>query len=246
MIVKTRVRRGGEVLEIRAEQVVPGDIVLVEAGDRVPADGRLINAATLEIDESALTGESAPVPKEIAPVSKVDTPLGDRVDMAYMNTERHAWHRRDPGHRDRHVDRGWTHLRVAAGDRARRDAAHQAAQHADRTDRRDCRGWRWPSPSPSATSAIADRRPLPDRRCIRRLGHPDRPARRRHLSARYRHHRARRRRRHCQAAALGRDAGSDLRHQLRQDRHAHAQPDDGRRDGDPRPALHDHWKRLLD
>ena len=46
----------------------------------------LINAATLEIDESALTGESAPVPKEVAPVSKVDTPLGDRVDMAYMNT----------------------------------------------------------------------------------------------------------------------------------------------------------------
>ena len=86
LIVKTRVRRGGEPLQIPAEQVVPGDIVLVEAGDRVPADGRLINAATLEIDESALTGESAPVPKEIAPVSKVDTPLGDRVDMAYMNT----------------------------------------------------------------------------------------------------------------------------------------------------------------
>ena len=86
LLVKTRVRRGGEPLQIPAEQVVPGDIVLVEAGDRVPADGRLINAATLEIDESALTGESAPVPKEIASVSKVDTPLGDRVDMAYMNT----------------------------------------------------------------------------------------------------------------------------------------------------------------
>jgi Ca2+-transporting ATPase len=86
LLVKTRVRRGGEPLQIPADQVVPGDIVLVEAGDRVPADGRLISAATLEIDESALTGESAPVPKEIAPVSKVDTPLGDRVDMAYMNT----------------------------------------------------------------------------------------------------------------------------------------------------------------
>jgi Ca2+-transporting ATPase len=86
LLVKTRVRRGGEPLQIPADQVVPGDIVLVEAGDRVPADGRLISAATLEIDESALTGESAPVPKETAPVSKVDTPLGDRVDMAYMNT----------------------------------------------------------------------------------------------------------------------------------------------------------------
>jgi Ca2+-transporting ATPase len=86
LLVKTRVRRGGETLEIPADQVVPGDIVLVEAGDRVPADGRLIKAATVEIDESALTGESAPVPKQIDAVSKVDMPLGDRVDMAYMNT----------------------------------------------------------------------------------------------------------------------------------------------------------------
>jgi len=86
LLVKTRVRRGGETLQIPADQVVPGDIVLVEAGDRVPADGRLIRAATVEIDESALTGESAPVPKQIDPVEKIDTPLGDRVDMAYMNT----------------------------------------------------------------------------------------------------------------------------------------------------------------
>jgi P-type Ca2+ transporter type 2C len=86
LLVKTRVRRGGETLQIPADQVVPGDIVLFEAGDRVPADGRLIRAATVEIDESALTGESAPVPKLTEPVEKVDTPLGDRVDMAYMNT----------------------------------------------------------------------------------------------------------------------------------------------------------------
>jgi Ca2+-transporting ATPase len=86
LLVKTRVRRGGETLQIPADQVVPGDIVLFEAGDRVPADGRLIRAATVEIDESALTGESAPVPKQTEPVEKVDTPLGDRVDMAYMNT----------------------------------------------------------------------------------------------------------------------------------------------------------------
>ncbi len=87
MIVKSRVRRGGQVIELPAEQIVPGDIVLLEAGDRVTADGRIIRAATLEIGESALTGESAPVPKEVAPVDQVDTPLGDRVDMAYMNTE---------------------------------------------------------------------------------------------------------------------------------------------------------------
>ena len=53
----------------------------------MPADGKIIRAATLEIDESALTGESAPVPKQVEPVEQVDTPLGDRVDMAYMNTE---------------------------------------------------------------------------------------------------------------------------------------------------------------
>ncbi len=87
LIVKSKVRRGGELLELPAEQIVPGDIVVLDAGDRVPADGRIIKAATLEIAESALTGESAPVPKEVTPVAKVETPLGDRVDMAYMQTE---------------------------------------------------------------------------------------------------------------------------------------------------------------
>src|SRR5687767_7231456 len=75
MIVQTRVRRNGSLEQIPAEQLVPGDIVAVEAGDRIPADGRIIKAATLEIDESALTGESAPVPKEVDPVASPDTPL---------------------------------------------------------------------------------------------------------------------------------------------------------------------------
>jgi Ca2+-transporting ATPase len=87
LIVTSKVRRGGRVIELPAERIVPGDIVVLEAGDRVPADGRIIKAATLEIDESALTGESAPVPKEVNPVEQVETPLGDRVDMAYMQTE---------------------------------------------------------------------------------------------------------------------------------------------------------------
>jgi P-type Ca2+ transporter type 2C len=85
MIVQTRVRRDGALAQIPAHELVPGDIVAVEAGDRIPADGRLIRAATLEVDESALTGESAPVPKELDPVPNADTPLGDRVDMVYMN-----------------------------------------------------------------------------------------------------------------------------------------------------------------
>src|SRR4051794_19596484 len=86
MIVKARVRRDGALVQIPAEQLVPGDIVAIEAGDVVPADGRLLSAATLEIAESALTGESMPVSKGIASVESPDTPLGDRTDMVYMNT----------------------------------------------------------------------------------------------------------------------------------------------------------------
>ena len=68
------------------EEVVGGDIIAIEAGDLVPADGRILTAATLEIDESALTGESSPVPKQTAAVA-ADAALGDRLDMAFMNTQ---------------------------------------------------------------------------------------------------------------------------------------------------------------
>lgn len=81
-----RVRRGGQAIEINAEELVTGDIVLVEAGNRVPADGRICVAATLEIEEAALTGESLPVGKSTDPVPGEDIPLGDRLCMAYMNT----------------------------------------------------------------------------------------------------------------------------------------------------------------
>ncbi|SDJ40121.1 Ca2+-transporting ATPase [Frankineae bacterium MT45] len=86
MIVKAKVMRDGALTEIPAAELVPGDVVSVEAGDIIPADGRLIRAATLEIAESALTGESLPASKTAAAVSAPDTPLGDRVDMVYMNT----------------------------------------------------------------------------------------------------------------------------------------------------------------
>jgi Ca2+-transporting ATPase len=86
VIIKARVRRDGQLAEIPAERLVPGDIVAIEAGDIVPADGRLLKAATLEVDESALTGESLPVAKGTEPVAGADTPLGDRADMVYMNT----------------------------------------------------------------------------------------------------------------------------------------------------------------
>jgi P-type Ca2+ transporter type 2C len=81
-----RVRRDGQTLEIDAEEPVPGDVVLVEAGNRVPADGRIRLAATLEIEEAALTGESLPVAKSAEPVPGTEVALGDRLSMAYMNT----------------------------------------------------------------------------------------------------------------------------------------------------------------
>ena len=81
-----RVRRDGQAVEIDAEELVPGDIVLVEAGNRIPADGRVCLAATLEIEEAALTGESLPVGKSTDAGAGEDVPLGDRTCMAYMNT----------------------------------------------------------------------------------------------------------------------------------------------------------------
>lgn len=83
---RTRVRREREKQDIAAEDLVPGDVVLLEAGDRVPADGRLILAAGLEIDESALTGESQPVGKQTAALGTPQVALGDRVNMAWMNS----------------------------------------------------------------------------------------------------------------------------------------------------------------
>jgi Ca2+-transporting ATPase len=86
LVIRAHVRRGGELAEVPAEELVPGDVVSFEAGDKVPADGRLLVAATLEIEEAALTGESVPVPKSVEPVYGDAVPLGDRVDMAYMNS----------------------------------------------------------------------------------------------------------------------------------------------------------------
>jgi P-type Ca2+ transporter type 2C len=81
-----RVRRGGRVQDISAEALVPGDIVLLEAGNVVPADARLIESVNLRIQESALTGESEPIEKTIAALPAGKQALGDRVNMAYMGT----------------------------------------------------------------------------------------------------------------------------------------------------------------
>lgn len=83
---KARVRRNGQVEEIAAAQLVPGDIILLEAGDRVPADGRLIVTHNVEIDEAALTGESQPAAKDASVVLQEALPLAEQVNMAFMNT----------------------------------------------------------------------------------------------------------------------------------------------------------------
>ncbi len=86
MIIKAKARRDGALVVLPAEQLVPGDVVSIEAGDIVPADGRLLAAATLEVAEAALTGESVPVAKGVEAVAGEEVPLGDRTDMVFMNT----------------------------------------------------------------------------------------------------------------------------------------------------------------
>ncbi|HEY8528670.1 MAG TPA: cation-translocating P-type ATPase [Paenibacillaceae bacterium] len=84
---KALVRRDGRVEEIDADRVVPGDIVLLDAGRIVPADLRLIESVDLQIEESALTGESVPVEKNARAVhADPDTPVADRTNMAYTST----------------------------------------------------------------------------------------------------------------------------------------------------------------
>jgi len=81
-----RVRRGGEVQEIAAENLVPGDIVLLEAGDRVPADARVLAAHNAEVAEAALTGESHAVGKHAEALLPGEHPLAERFNMVFMNT----------------------------------------------------------------------------------------------------------------------------------------------------------------
>ena len=85
LALKARVRREVEKHEIEAADLVPGDVVLLEAGDKTPADGRLTAAYGLQIDESALTGESVPADKTEGAVD-APAPLAERIGMAFMNT----------------------------------------------------------------------------------------------------------------------------------------------------------------
>ncbi|MDT2595435.1 cation-translocating P-type ATPase [Enterococcus dongliensis] len=79
------VLRSGQEQSIPAKEIVTGDIVILEAGDYVPADGRLLEASTLKVDEGMLTGESTPAEKEITTLSK-EAPIGDRINMVFSGT----------------------------------------------------------------------------------------------------------------------------------------------------------------
>ena len=80
------VRRDGEEQGVAARALVPGDVVLLEAGTRVPADARVMEAVNLEVEEAALTGESLPVKKATDPLADAGLALGDRRNMAYAGT----------------------------------------------------------------------------------------------------------------------------------------------------------------
>ncbi|MDR2687231.1 MAG: HAD-IC family P-type ATPase, partial [Oscillospiraceae bacterium] len=80
------VLRGGEIHELRSEELVVGDVILLEAGDAVPADARLFECASLQVEEAALTGESVPVTKRTDRLLEREVTLGDRRNMVYMGS----------------------------------------------------------------------------------------------------------------------------------------------------------------
>ena len=215
-----RVRRDGQVIEIEAEELVPGDIVLMEAGNRVPADGRLLLAANVEIEEAALTGESVASSKDTDTISEAEVPLGDRHCMAFMNTSVTRGRAEMIVTATGHEDRDGSHRRSAQQDRGRQDPAAEATRPADHSHRRSGRHHVRHHDHPGSPAGPALRRHLPRRHSTGHLGHPDRHAGRRHHSLLDGHPGAGGFQRHRQAAALGGDSGVGVGHLLRQDRHA--------------------------
>src|SRR3954453_22434778 len=86
-VPKARVRRSGAIAEVEATGLVPGDVVLIEGGDLVPADARVVIAASLEVQEASLTGESAPIAKDATTLPDAETALGDRTNLVFQNTQ---------------------------------------------------------------------------------------------------------------------------------------------------------------
>lgn len=104
-----KVIRDSKQIFVHSDELVPGDIVVLEAGDAVPADGRIIECASLKIEEAALTGESVPVNKMVDVLTlgkgQDEIALGDRKNMCYMGFHRCLWPRQDGGHPHRYGNR---------------------------------------------------------------------------------------------------------------------------------------------
>ena len=85
---QSKVIRNGKLMHVKSEDLAVGDVIVLEAGDSVPADARIIECASMQIEEAALTGESVPVYKQVEPLSPEggEVPLGDRKNMAYMGS----------------------------------------------------------------------------------------------------------------------------------------------------------------
>ena len=109
-VPSVRVRRNGSVNDVSARDLVPGDIVLVEAGSLIPADGILIANANLSVEEAALTGESEPVVKKLGVPLGNDLPFGRPSECRLYGHNRDLRPRRDDRHRDGHGDRKLGHI----------------------------------------------------------------------------------------------------------------------------------------
>ena len=134
--------RDGARQSIPATEVVPGDIILIEAGDTVPADARLIESTALQTAEASLTGESLPVSKDTRPIT-AEVGLGDRHNMLFSGTAATYGRGRSGGHGDRDADPDGAHRRDAASSSDRDHAVakgtrprRQVARHHRRRDRR--------------------------------------------------------------------------------------------------------------
>ena len=175
-VPQARVRRSGQVEEVDSTGLVPGDVVLIEAGDLVPADARIVTSATLEVQEAALTGESAPIAKDAGDAARGRRALGDRTNLVFQNTQ---------------VTRGSATFVVTATGTATQMGQHRRHGHGDEAHqvaaaaraRRPDQGVRHPRLGGGGRHRHLRDRPRPGRRDAgaavhldRDRGHPDGPA----------------------------------------------------------------------